>query len=99
MPPRKAAPAPKLVPSKDSFFLAHRPMVEQKNKTTNVTEQPKQALKEPTRRYLYENGTGLAYAELVGNTAVCIHTGVELYKLKGRDEASRGVLSMTLVFF
>ena len=34
----------------------------------------------PQRRFVYEQGTGVAYAEWINGVAVCVHTGQELFR-------------------
>ena len=46
---------------------------------------------EPIRRFVYDRDTGEAYAEWVGDVAVCIHTGQELFRSRrgrGADNAA-----------
>ena len=84
MPPKKAAPAA-MVPSKESFFMPKRVMVPNKNNPVLKVESsyPRQYVKPP--RLLYEQGTQEAYAELVGNTAVCLFTGMDLFTMGSGD--------------
>lgn len=42
-------------------------------------------------RYFYEQGTGVAYAQQVGDMAVCLLTGSELFRIKSNeDDISQG---------
>ena len=81
MPPKKAASlAPKLVPTKESFFTpTKRPLVQEKLKQNLLMAPVKQGGWTRPKRYLYDESTGLAYAEVVGGTAFCTDTGAELF--------------------
>jgi hypothetical protein len=84
MPPRKAAPAPKFLPTKESFFLSKRTMVEAKKAVE--PPMPTKPVEAKPRRFLYETGTDVAYAEVVGNTAISLDTGEELFSFGGVRE-------------
>jgi len=83
MPPKKAAPAAALIPSKESFFMPKRVMVQNKNAATKIEPHSKAYVKPP--RLLYEQGTQEPYAEIVGNTAVCLFTGMCLFTMGESD--------------
>ena len=42
----------------------------------------------PQRRFVYEQGTGIAYAEWIDGVAVCVHTGQELFRSRGAVDES-----------
>ena len=42
------------------------------------------------RRYLFEEGTGVAYAEVVGDDAICLETGQVLFRFGGRNDDEAG---------
>ena len=86
MPPKKAAPAPKQIPTKESFFQTKRTMVEIKK----VEVEAKQATAKPTnvrpRRFLFEKDTDVAYAEVVDGAAISLDTGEVLFRFGGARE-------------
>lgn len=94
MPPKKAAPKP-LVPSRESFFLPHRPMVARKDKTAQPPPPPEAVRRELPRRFLYEQGTGVAYAEVVRDVAVCVNSGCELFKFRNARQVYRVMFRAT----
>jgi hypothetical protein len=83
MPPKKAAPAPKQIFSKESFFQPKRTLQDIKK----APEDPKQEIIKPVdvrpRRFLFEKDTGVAYAEVVDGTAVSLDTGEVLFRFGG----------------
>jgi hypothetical protein len=83
MPKKNAAPAAR-IPTKDSFFLSKRTMVESKKPELPV-DVPK-AAPVRQRRFLFEQGTGMAYAEVLGDAAICLETGQELFRFGGGDD-------------
>ena len=85
MPPKKAAPAA-LIPSKESVFMPKRVMVSNKRMDTKTGEKQNfvGGYVKP-KRYLFEQGTQEPYAELIGNTAVCLVTGMDLFTLNGGE--------------
>lgn len=87
MPKKKAAPAPKQIPTKASFFLSKRTMVETK-KPVLPTEPQSKAAPVRQRRFLFDEGTQEAYAEIVGNAAICLETGDELFRFAEKDGVS-----------
>ena len=88
MPPRKAAPLSAMVPTKESFFMAKRTMTKRETLDLKVnTDGPiKSGGFTKPRRFLYEQGTNTAYAEIVGNSAVCLLTGMEMFRMGGSED-------------
>jgi hypothetical protein len=82
---------PGMMFSKDSFFIPNRgpnggkvsipvaPVVPvpQYGSNNNRFQFP------PQKRFVYEQGTGIAYAEWIDGVAVCVHTGQELFRSRG----------------
>lgn len=85
MPPKKAAPVVKQIPTKQSFFEKKRVMQEVKS-VDPVQDEKKPVPQGPKRRFLYAQGTGVAYAEVVGDVAICMETGLEMFRFGSRDE-------------
>ena len=83
---------PGMVFSKQSFFLPNRGPGGGKvpAPVPKPTAQPSNrffAPYEPVRRFVYDRDTGEAYAEWVGDAAVCLHTGQELFRSRrGRQD-------------
>ena len=90
MPPRKAAPLSAMVPTKASFFSKARVMVK-RDSPMKVESASKFEMFQKPRRFLYEQGTDTAYAEIVGNSAICMLTGMEMFQMGGssREEISQ----------
>ncbi len=84
MPKKKAVPVAPVL-TKDSFFLSKRTVVESK-KPAHPVEAPASAPPKK-RRFLFEQGTGMAYAEVLDNAAVCLETGQELFRFGGGADA------------
>jgi len=90
-PPKKktnASPAP--IPTKASFFEIKREFEEP---VAAVGPVPRFKPVEEVRpviqrapRLLYDKGTGMPYAEIVDNSAICLDSGVELFSFKNRDD-------------
>jgi hypothetical protein len=89
MPKKKTAAAPAQIPTKDSFFQSKRTMVECKKPEAPPPDAVKPAFVRP-RRYLFEEGTGVAYAEVLGDDAICLETGQVLFRFGGRNDDEAG---------
>ena len=87
--PKKQAAAPVQIPTKGSFFQATKTMMECKKPGAPPSDPVKQAPVRP-RRYLFEKGTGEAYAEVLGDEAICLETGEVLFRFKGRGDGADG---------
>ena len=70
--PKPAAP----LPTKASFFQPKREYCE----TVTVKVEP--TVPAPRQRLLYDKETGMPFAEVIDNAAVCLHTGQELFRFK-----------------
>ena len=80
MPPKKASPAPAPPPPKNTFF---KPGFRKAAVILPApTAFPRQQFA-PRRSFLYNKDTGDAYAEWMGNEAVCLETGEVLFESKG----------------
>jgi hypothetical protein len=75
-----------MVATKASFFMSKRTMAKRLIPEAKVTTESKQVVFAKPRRFLYEQGTDSAYAEIVGNTAVCLMTGMDMFQLGGGRE-------------
>lgn len=86
--PKKKAVAPTQIPTKDSFFLSKRTMME----TKQPSPLPVVAEVAPVRprRFLFEQGTGMAYAEVLGDVAISLETGQELFRFGGGEDTFTG---------
>ena len=96
MPPRKAAPAA-MIPTKASFFMRKRDMetrtFEKKPNTDNKgmhfggssARISQVADKTQKRRFLFDKETNDAYAEIMGDSAICLDTGMELFRFAGGE--------------
>ena len=81
MSPKKAAPlVPKMIPTKESFFSPKRTMMEKQTKSSAVVPLKKEDNWPRPQRLLYDPNTCLPYAEIVDNVAICLDTGVELFR-------------------
>ena len=85
---------PGMVFSKQSFFLPQRgpgggkvPAPAPKPTAKPFFNSNRFANHEPVRRSVYDRTTGEAYAEWVGDAAVCIHTGQELFRSRRNRDA------------
>ena len=74
--PKPAAP----LPTKASFFQPKREYCE----TVTVKVEP--TVPAPRQRLLYDKETGMPFAEVIDNAAVCLHTGQELFRFKEREQ-------------
>ena len=103
MPPKKAAPAASgAMPTKASFFMSRRVLEEVPKSGGKLpigrggsSSFPESRLGSAPKRpaLLYDKSTGDAYAEVVGDAAVCLTTGVELFRFRfcrGRDDDEDG---------
>jgi hypothetical protein len=96
MPPKKAAPAAATVPTKASFFMTKRVMEANMHAKTQQDPKSLRDVKKdsssfgmsgvPKRRFLYDKETAEAYAEVVGDAAMCLETGVELFRFNRNKE-------------
>ena len=75
--PKPAAP----LPTKASFFQAKREYCE----AVTVKAEPVASVAQ-RQRLLYDKETGLPFAEVIDNAAVCLHTGQELFRFKDREQ-------------
>jgi len=80
MPQKKKKPsAPIALPTKSSFFEAKREYRE-------ITAAKTAPVAQPRQRLLYDKETGMPYAEVIDNAAVCLDTGQELFRFKERGD-------------
>ena len=82
---KKKTAAPTRIPTKESFFQPARQFQDV------VAAAPVKSFKPPVvnprpPRLLYNEGTGQAYAEVVGNAAICLDSGQELFRFKNGDD-------------
>jgi hypothetical protein len=82
---------PGMMFSKESFFLPKRGpdggkiAVPQKDAHPPVDPRFPQRF-QPQRRFIRDRNTGEAYAEWINDVAVCIHTGVELFRSRRSEQ-------------
>ena len=81
--PKKDA-APKMIGTKASFFMPRREMVENKPKEISVAKPFHQ---QAAKRFVFDQGTGVAYAEIIGNSIVCLETGLEIRRIGEEDDS------------
>jgi hypothetical protein len=80
MPPKKAAPAIKPIPTKESFFMSKRTMMDSKKEVENPIPVVGRQTDNRPRRFLIDKGTDVAYAEVVDDTAISLETGLVLFR-------------------
>ena len=90
MPPPKKKTAPAPVPTKASFFAVKREFEEPVAVAAPVAPRFKPVEQRPVYekppRLLYDKGTGMPYAEIVDDSAICLDSGVELFRFRNRDD-------------
>ena len=77
---KTATTAPAQLPTKSSFFSRKR-----EYESTLKKQEPSSSMsvfRMPKERLLYEQGTGLPYARVVGDSAVCLETDQEIFRFK-----------------
>ena len=86
---KKVDATPAQRPTKASFFKARR---EFESVSDSAAPPPLFAQRAPFHRprILYEQGTGMAYAQVVNNVAVCLETGDELFRFRDRVDEDEG---------
>ena len=81
MPQKKKKPSapPPPLPTKASFFLPKREYSDDK---PAVAESAPVAVRPRFQRLLYDRETGMPYAEVINNVAMCLFSGEELFRFQ-----------------
>ena len=77
------------LPTKSSFFKSRREyeaLPKSDNSSIELRQQEASGALFTRSRLLYEAGTDLPYAKVMGDVAYCLETGNELFRFKRREE-------------